>query len=84
MRLDEFIEKTGIPIARLADRCSCTAYQIHHILRGGNPTLKTAITIKNYTKGEVQAEDLLPMGVLDAINEGRRKSVKACVLDDIN
>lgn len=60
MKLSEFIEETGIPIARLADRCGLSFHQVYHILnRGGTPTLKTACAIQKYTGGRVSPEDLL-------------------------
>jgi len=72
MRLDEFIQETGIPVARMADRCNLTFHQLYHVLKGGTPTLKTAIMIREYTKGRVQPEDLLPLEELQKISEQKK------------
>ena len=69
MKLVEFIEETGIPIARLADRCGLSFHQVYHIInRGGQPTLKTAIAIQKYTQGKVMPEDLLAESVTAEVN----------------
>lgn len=69
MKLAEFIEETGIPIARLADRCGLSFHQVYHILhRGGTPTLKTACAIQKYTGGRVSPEDLLAETLTTEVN----------------
>ncbi len=59
MKLSKFLEKTGIPIARFAQRCNLTYPQIRHILLGTAPTLETALRIGVYTENEVTPQDLL-------------------------
>ncbi len=67
MKLQDFIDETGIPVARLADRCSVTFHQIYHVLNGGTPMLRTVVSIGMYTKGRVTPEDLLPDDVLEEL-----------------
>lgn len=66
MRLNEYIELTGIPVTRLADRCGLTWHQLNHILKGKEPKLRNAITISDYTKNN-------PL-----IVDGKKEWVKPC------
>ena len=59
MILQDFIDATGISISKLAQRTELTFHQIYHMLRGGMPTLMSAISIEKYTSGRVTAEELL-------------------------
>lgn len=82
MRLDEYIERTGIPIARLADRCGLTFSQIYHILYGKMPKLPTAIKIYKYTKthpcGEnyVEPWEVMPLEIANQIMQDEETSNK--------
>lgn len=59
MKMCEYIEDTGIPIARFAKRCNLTYPQVRHILKGNAPTLKSALRIEKYTEGKVAPIDLI-------------------------
>ncbi len=50
MRLEEYVEKTGIPVSKLASRCGLSWHQVHHILKGRQPRLSVALSISEYTK----------------------------------
>lgn len=76
MRLEDYIEETGIPIARLADRCDLSFHQVYHILQGGCPTLRTAIVICGYTKGRVSPKELLPKEVFKELEGEKDESQK--------
>ena len=67
MKLDKYLEETGIPTSRFATRCKLTYPQVRHILLGHSPTLETALRIEHYTQGKVKVVDLL--------NEETRKEI---------
>lgn len=60
LTLMEYRDKYRTPITVIAFRCGLTFHQVYNILRGGCPTLKTALCIQKYTKSEVDCESLLP------------------------
>lgn len=67
--LSEYRDKYRTPITVIAYRCGLTFHQVYNILRGGCPTLKTAIAIEQYTKGEVTCESLLPPNMMNEIEK---------------
>lgn len=67
--LMDYREKYRTPITVIAFRCGLTFHQVYNILRGGCPTLKTALAIEEYTKGEVTCASLLPKEQWDEIEE---------------
>lgn len=60
IRLKEYVDKYGTPVTTLAHRCGLSFPQVYNILRGGTPTLRTALAIEKYTNGEVTCASLLP------------------------
>lgn len=72
MKLKEFMEETGICQARLALRCGLSSHQVYHVLLGKVPTLKTAMTIENYTKGKVNPRDMLSDEMFEAVYNKKR------------
>ena len=84
MRLNDYIHRTGIPIARLADRCGLTFHQVYHIMNGREPKLRTAIRISRYTEVNpltieekqhwVKPEEMVPLDVIDEIHKELSKN----------
>ena len=74
LTLIEYRDKYRTPITVVAARCGLTFHQIYNILRGGCPTLKTAISIEKYTKGEITCESLLPEKMANEIDANEYKS----------
>tara|TARA_R110002126_G_scaffold200505_1_gene348101 strand:- start:1216 stop:1458 length:243 start_codon:yes stop_codon:yes gene_type:complete len=68
--LKEYRDKYGIPLTTLAHRCGISFHKMYNIVRGGCPTLKTAVSIEKYTEGEVTCEKLLPEEMLEEIEKG--------------
>ena len=73
MKLHEFVEQTGIPLTKMALRCNLSFHQRYHITRGGVPTLRTALSIAQYTKGKVQARDMLSEQMIEEIYGENKK-----------
>lgn len=74
MRLKEYLDETGIPVAKLAYRCGLPFHKVYVILRGSSPTLKTAVAIYLYTKGQVMPEDLMPEDILNDLKQEIEKN----------
>lgn len=58
MRLEEFIESTGISFSEFARRIGVHANTLRRIVQGKPPTLLVAVKIQDYTKGAVTCVDL--------------------------
>lgn len=67
MKLQDFIQKTGITVNKLAERCGVSHHHVRHILREKSPSLKTAVAISKYTEGLVSVEELLPSKFMDEL-----------------
>lgn len=59
MKLKEYIDKYGTPVALLARRCNLCVGTMHKIVRGVEPGLRSAIAIQEATEGNVTLKDLL-------------------------
>lgn len=58
MKLEEYFEKTGIPVAKFAARCGITYAKLRHIRNGNMPSLDTALKICKQTGNEVTLQML--------------------------
>jgi len=67
MKLDEFMEETGIPVRKLAKRCGLGWNQISKDRNGLMPKRTTALRIEIYTNGKVSMEDLIPEDALKEV-----------------
>ena len=60
MKLKEYLDKNMIVYKRFSDALGIPYSTLHHILRtNSEPSLRNAIAIHKFTKGEVSFEDLL-------------------------
>jgi hypothetical protein len=73
LTLKEYREKYRTPVTVIAYRCGLTFHQVYNILRGGCPTLLTAIIIEQYTDGEVTCESLLPPEMMQEIEKRKEE-----------
>jgi len=58
MKLEKFIQETGIPILELARRLDVNARTIYNILDNHDMRLSIALKIEKFTKGAVTCHDL--------------------------
>ena len=77
MKIREYIDETGIPITRFADRCGLSFHQVYHILNGGVPTLRTAMAIEHYTKGQVSPKEMLSGKMFEEIYGAQEQNHKS-------
>lgn len=58
MKLQEFLEETGIPISKFSQRSGVSYGKLRHIKMGKMPTLETALLIEKQTGGKVTPQEL--------------------------
>lgn len=68
MKLKEFIDDTGITIAKLAKRANVSFSTIKNAIEGKNLTLENAYKIHLATKGKCTLLDMLPEELLQSEN----------------
>lgn len=68
MKLKEFIEETGITVAKLAKRADVSFATVKSAIEGKNLTLENAYKIQLATKGKCTLLDMLPEEVMKAKN----------------
>jgi plasmid maintenance system antidote protein VapI len=59
MKLKEYLDETGIPIARFARKINVSPNTIHNVIRGKTISLKIALEIERITEGKVKCKDLI-------------------------
>lgn len=59
MHIKIYLEESELSITRLAKKLGITFNQMYYLLRGGRPTIKTALTIEKFTEGKVKPVDFL-------------------------
>lgn len=69
MRLNEFVDETGITIAKLAKRAGVAFSTIKNAMDGKNLTLENAYKIHMATKGKCSLIELLPEGLVESENQ---------------
>jgi len=66
----EFYEKYRIPLTKVAEECNLNYHKVYRLLELKHmPTLRTAVLIEKYTKGEVTCEMLLPKSVRESFKK---------------
>jgi DNA-binding phage protein len=59
MNLKKYVEDKSINLTKFARQCNLSFFKVYRAYKGNKPTLETALTIEQFTKGEVQAKDFL-------------------------
>ena len=68
LTLIQYKERYGTSFRTIAKRAGLSFSQVYNIKRGVSPTLRTAMSIEKYTRGEVTCQSLLPPEVQKEIN----------------
>ncbi len=77
MKLSEYLDERGIPIAAFARKLGISAATIHHILKENRDLrLSVAVRIEEATKGSVVCRELLPNRFLEIQNRKASGSSK--------
>ena len=58
MKLTEFIEDTGTPIAKLAKKAGVSTQTLHNLLGGRDVKASTLVKVQRATKGKVTCEEI--------------------------
>ena len=69
----EYHEKHRTPLTVIAARTGLSSYQVYRLMRRDSTSVKVAVTIEKYTKGEVSCEKMLPEKMLKEIEEAKNK-----------
>lgn len=73
MNLKEYLDANEESTMEFAMRSGLTYSQVHHILAGNMPTLKTALIISVVTHRAVEPEDLVSDKIYETIYHKHRK-----------
>jgi hypothetical protein len=76
MKLKKYLEERGMSWAFMARSIGVTVNKVYFLMRGGMPTLKTALLIEEFTHGEIKPCDLISEEKLSEIKSTVKKVVK--------